>query len=266
MKDFIEYIENSCKNLKDTQLSYLYKKKILQEITDRANEITHAGLKDEKVLADLLSDEYPNLEENYYKFEKEEKKKSFWRLMRIVLPITTIIYFISFFVAYFEISYATKAWRETWLIIVGGIFSILVFYFALAIHKLRHMRRIFHPIARLLLIACVMLITVFTFLFVLMMFNFNSTWPIIPAGIAAALVSDLIFAFVTKQKFRTVCAFVYTPIVTTMLYIILSAYKIISWSGGWPFIILGFVLDLVYVLGIVAGNAKYFMYKQEEDD
>ena len=73
MKNFIEYIETSCADLKDNHMTYLYKKKILDEMTERANEITHAGLKDEKVLADLIADEYPDLKGNFAKFEKEEK-------------------------------------------------------------------------------------------------------------------------------------------------------------------------------------------------
>ena len=61
MKDFIEYIESSCSGIADTPTLYRYKKKILDEITERANEITHSGLKDEAVLCDLIKDEYPDL-------------------------------------------------------------------------------------------------------------------------------------------------------------------------------------------------------------
>ena len=65
MKDFIEYIESSCSGIADTPTLYRYKKKILDEITERANEITHSGLKDEAVLCDLIKDEYPDLQEPY---------------------------------------------------------------------------------------------------------------------------------------------------------------------------------------------------------
>lgn len=204
MKDFIEYIETSCGNIKDTQMSYLYKKEILNSITDRANEITHAGLKDEKVLADLIADEYPNLEENFPAWEKAAKKKKFAKTMRIILGVGGLLFFIGFFAAYFIISDATKAWDKTWLIIVGGV--------------------------------------------------------------ALALIADIIFAFATKQKFRTVTAMIYMPVISTMAYIILSAYDIITWSKGWPVILLGLVIDLIYILCIAASNAKYFMYKQEDDE
>ena len=45
-------------------------------MTERANEVTGAGLRDEKVLTDLFESEYPELEKNFYVFEKEEKKKA----------------------------------------------------------------------------------------------------------------------------------------------------------------------------------------------
>ena len=266
MKNFIEYIETSCADLKDNHMAYLYKKKILDEMTDRANEITHAGLKDEKVLADLIADEYPDLKGNFAKFEKEERKRRLSKLLKVVLPIGGLIFFISMFVAYFSISNATKAWDKTWLIIVGGIFAMIIFYTSFGINKLCHMRRIFHPIARVLIAGCVMIFTVFVFLFWLVMIPELVFWPILPGGIILALVCDLIFAFTTRQKFRTISLFVYMPVMATMLYIILAAYNIVGWLTGWPIILLGLVADLIFILSIVVGNVKYFMYQQEVED
>ena len=266
MKNFIEYIETSCADLKDNHIAYLYKKKILDEMTDRANEITHAGLKDEKVLADLIADEYPDLKGNFAKFEKEEKKRRLSKLLKVVFPIGGLICLILIFVAYFSISNTTGAWDKTWLIIVGGIFAMIIFYTSFGIKKLCHMRRIFHPIARVLIVGCVMLFTVFMFLFWLIMIPELVFWPILPGGIALALVCDLVFAFATRQKFRTISLFVYMPIMATMLYIILAAYNVISWLTGWPIILLGHVADLIFILSIVVGNMKYFMYKQEVED
>ena len=111
-----------------------------------------------------------------------------------------------------------------------------------------------------------MLFTVFMFLFWLMMIPELVVWPILMVGIILALITDIIFAFATKQKFRTVTAMVYMPIIFTMLYIILSAYNVIGWLTGWPIILLGLVVDLVAVLLIALGNAKYFMYKKEDDE
>lgn len=266
MKSFIDYIETSCADLKNDNTTYRYKKKVLDQMTQRSDELIHAGLKDEKVLTDLLADELGDLQEGYKNFLAEEKKKHRIKLIKIGFPVGGLIALIAILVTYFAVSDITGAWSKTWLIIVGGIFAMIIFYLSFAIRKLASMRKVFHPIARILLVGCVMLFTVFTFLFCLMMFPALTTWPILPGGIILALVADLIFAFTTKQKFRTVSLFVYLPAIATMFYIMFAAYHIVTWSGGWLIILLGVVADLVYLFSIIMSNMKYFTYRQEVEE
>ncbi len=266
MNRFIDYIENSCANLKDNHMTYLYKKKLFDQMTDRANEIIHAGLTDENVMTDLLKDEFGDLEEGYKTFLEEAKKKHRAKLMKIGFPIGGFVTLILIFIAYFTVSDITDAWSKTWLIIVGGIFAMIIFYLSFAIRKLCRMRRLFHPIARVLIAGCVMLFTVFVFLFCLMMFPALTTWPILMGGIILALIADLIFAFGTKQKFRTVSLLFYMPIIATMFYIIFAAYGIVTWLGGWPIILLGVIADLIYIFSVIMSNMKYFMYRQEVEE
>ena len=75
-----------------------------------------------------------------------------------------------------------------------------------------------------------------------------------------------IFAFATKQKFRTVSLFVYIPAISALLYVILAGAGILSWLTGWLIIFAGVALDVIIALSIIAGNAKYFMYKQEDEE
>jgi hypothetical protein len=55
------------------------------------------------------------------------------------------------------------------------------------------------------------------------------------------------------------------PVIATMLYIILAAYGIISWTLGWPVILIGLVVDVIYIISIVMSNMKYFIYRKEEE-
>lgn len=266
MKSFIEYIEESCKNIKDSHIAYKYKRKILDEMTERANEVTGAGLRDEKVLTDLLASEYPELEKNFYVFEKEEKKKARASLLRKLFAVGGVLFFIAIFVAYFSVSKSTGAWDKTWLIIVGGIFSMIVFYTSFLIKRLYHWHRFLHPLARVLIAGCIMLVAIFTFLFVLMMYDPGFSWIFVILGIVISFIADLVFAFRTKQKFRTVSLFVYIPAIFTMLYIILAGIGVISWLTGWLLIFAGVGVDLAIFMAIIAHNAKYFMYKQEDEE
>lgn len=267
MRDFIDYIEDSCRNLKDNHMSYLYKKSLLDRMTERANEITRAGLKSEKIISDLIADEFGDLEVGYPVFVKEEKRRQRAQLLKFILPIGGLVAFVMIFVAYFTVSRITLAWDKTWLIIVGGIFAMIIFYLSFGIRRLCRMQRVFHPIARVLIVGCVMLFMVFVFLFWLMMLPEEvTTWPILPAGIILALISDLVFAYRTRQKLRTASLLVYMPVIATMIYIILAAYGIITWLGGWPVILLGLLADLIYIVAVIMGNMKYFMYRQEVDE
>lgn len=266
MQKIIEYIESSCRNLKDDQTTYYYKRKLLDEMSQRATEMVSTGLKDEKVILDLIADEMGDIEKGYDQFVKERKKQQRNKFMKVALPVGGLLFLIMIFIAYFSVSSMTSAWDKTWLIIVGGIFAMIIFYLSLGINKLCHMRRVFHPIARVLIFGCVMLFMVFAFLFQLMMLPDEFiVWPILPGGVALALVADLVFAYSTKQKFRTISFFVYMPVIATMLYIILAAYGIVTWAAGWPIILLGLVIDAGYIFSVIMSNMKYFMYKKEAE-
>lgn len=285
MRDFIEYIETSCAKLPDNHITYLYKKHILDEMTDRANEVTHAGLKDEKVLADLMADEYPNLDGNYYVWAKEYKKKKRAKKMRLIYGISGVLTFFISLILFFIVGenvtftyygynddvlglHTVSAYRNAWLIILGAIFGIILFCLGFGIKRICKMRRVFHPIARALIILCVMIVMVFAFLCALMLSTNpleTKMWPIVIAGIILALVADIIFAFATKQKFRTITTMIYMPIISTMLFVILNAYGLVG-SFGVFVIISGLIVDVIYALALVANNAKYFMYKKEDDE
>ena len=267
MKDFIEYIEASCKSLGEGRMAYLYKRSVLDGMNDRTKELLRAGLSDEKVISDLIIDEYGDLKEKYGAFVKAQKKKERAHFMKYALPIGGLVALVFIFAAYFTVSDFTRAWDKTWLIIVGGIFAMIIFYLSLAIKKLCTMRRIFHPLARVFIAGCVMLFSVFVFLFLLMMLPESAvTWPVIPMGVALMLLCDLAFSYVTKQKFRTISFFIYMPAVAAMTYIVLAAYGVVSWSGGWPVVLVGLLVDLVYILAVLAYNMKYFVYRQEAEE
>ena len=285
MKDFIEYIETSCAKLPDNHLTYLYKKHILDEMTDRANEVTHSGLKDEKVLADLMADEYPNLAGKYPVWAKEYKKKKQAKVMRLTSVVGGILVFFISLILFFIVGenatftyygyddgvlglHTVSAYRNAWLIILGAIFGIIIFCLGFGIKRICKMRRVFHPIARALIVLCVMIIMVFAFLCALMLSTNpleTKMWPIVIAGIILALVADIAFAFATKQKFRTITTMIYMPIISTMIFVILNAYGLVGTFGGLV-IVSGLIVDVIYALALVAHNAKYFMYKKEDDE
>lgn len=267
MNAFIDYIEKSCKSLADNRMTFLYKRNVLDRMNERADEVSRSGLSDRRVIEDLIIDEFGDLVAAFPLFVKEHKRKKRAHFMKYAFPIGGLIFLVLIFACYFTVSDLTGAWNKSWLIIVGGIFLMIIFYLSFAINKLCRMRRVFHPIARALIAGCVMLVSVFAFLSGLMAAEDRFvTWPIVPAGVALAFICDLIFAYVTKQKFRTITLFVYLPAIATMIYIVLAAYGVVTWAHGWPIVFAGVAADLAYIIAVLMGNMKYFMYRQEASE
>ncbi len=267
MSVFIEYIEKACSGLADNRMTFLYKRNVLDRMNERADEVSRSGLRDRKVIEDLIIDEFGDLVAAFPLFVKEHKRKKRAHFMKYAFPIGGFIFLLLIFICYFTVSDLTGAWDKSWLIIVGGIFLMIIFYLSFAIKKLCTMRRVFYPIARALIAGCVMLVSVFAFLSGLMAVDDRIiTWPILPLGVALVFISDLIFAYVTKQKFRTNCFFIYMPAIAAMLYIALAAYDVVTWSGGWLIVFAGLAVDLVYIVAVLAYNMKYFMYRQEVEE
>ena len=261
MEYYIEYIEKSCEGLKDSPKLYKYKRQVLETLTERADELTSRGITDNRVIFDLISDEYPNLRDVFLGFLERDKaiKKAKYRV------IGGFLFFALILISYFTVSGLTHRWDLSWLIIVGGIFALTIYGLSFAIKKLCKMSRLFQPIARFLMIISNMLITVFLFLTMLMFKVFPHAWTVLLGGVIFSMVADGIFAIITHQKFRIINYLLYIPAISALLYVILGAFSVVSWSLGWLIIIGGVVLDILIIIYEIVKNSKY-IYKGEVDD
>lgn len=265
MKNIIDYIESSCEELSDSQTLYKYKREMLEKMTARADEITGSGLGDNNVLFDLIADEFPDIKDGYRHFAAEEHRKATAKRRRIITYICYAAIFLLMFVVYFALSFTTQRWDLTWLIIVGGIFALIVYALYFAIKALVRKGRLFQVFGRILAAGSIMLVTVFAFLFCLMLVPMNAAWSIIPGGVILLFAVDALFAYKTRQKLAIINYFLYIPAASAMLYVILGAQGIVPWNTGWLLVIGGVIIDLVIAAGIMINNTKY-IYKQEAED
>lgn len=265
MERYIDYIEDTFAGIADNGTLYRYKRKLIDEMTERANEITHAGLTDEQVLFDLIKDEYPDLQAGYREFAEAERLKKRTKARRKTMLIGIPCYILLLVVLYLGISFLTGRWSQTWLMIVGGVFLLVLFCTGIAIKKLCGMRRLFHPIARALLAIDIMLVATFIFLFCLILFDPPHIWTVFIGGVIALLIADAIFAAVTRQKLAIINYLLYIPAIAALLFVILGAVGAIPWSPGWMLVLLGVLVDIFVVIGVLINNSRY-KYKPEVDD
>lgn len=256
MQKFIDYIEKSLPADKHNEIMFKFKRQTLNEMNERFDAASSRGIVNEKVMSDLVISEFPDLKSMYNAFYKEETAKQRSRRRLILNIVGSVTFVLCLIVAYLGISFTTKDWAHTWLIVVDGILLLIAYLMTLGVIRITKMKRIFHILARILLAIEVMVITVAVFLVCLALLHVPHAWAIVIGGIAMMFVVDGIYAGITKQKLAIINYLVYIPPVATMLYIILSAVGILAWRTGWLLIILGLLADFIVILTALAKNKK----------
>ncbi len=264
MKSFVDYIEDTFQGVEDDGTLYRYKRLVLEKMTERANEVTHTGLRDEKVLNDLIISEFPNLKENYRKYYESDRAKKREKALNKFMIFGSVGLILALVVIFLSVSFLTGAWGKTWVIIVGGILTWVVFLLSVFIRRITGLRRIFHPIARVLLAICIMCGTTVVFLVLLAVMHISKAWVVYPLGVVLIYVADAVYSSVTKQKLRIINYLIYIPAAMPMLYVILGALNIIPWHPGWLLMPISVLIDLILVAAKMVDNRKY-KYKPEVD-
>lgn len=265
MKGLDSYIEKQFEGVEFNKILLKFQRSILEEGNEVEKRTRRAGLPDEGVLLDLVKSLHPDLKSEYEIFRKEEIKRNREKLMHKVLLIGTPVFFVLMVIAYLAVSFKTSNWSQTWLIIIGCVTFWLDTVGVALTAEIASKRKLFHPIARVLLAMSVMMTAVCVFLFGSVLYSIPRFWVVLPCGVMAALLVDAIFAYGTKQLLRNINYLIYIVFAAAMLYVVLGGLYVIPWSPGWLMIPLSLIIDVVYVVIRLIGNSKY-TYKPEEDE
>ncbi|MCH5321392.1 MAG: hypothetical protein J1E36_06485 [Eubacterium sp.] len=256
MEQFIKYIESNLPDSGKNELLFKFKRKLLDEMNERYSEVLQRGISNQKVITDLIISEHPDIEQEYKEFYKSKTAVAKAKRNALLNLIGSVAYIFGIIILFLAVSFITHHWGQTWLIVVDGILLWVTYLLSLGVKKISSMRRIFHIIARAFLAMDVMVMSVAVFLFTLVMTDFSKSWIIVIAGVALMFVCDGIYINVTGKKLKLINHLVYIPVVSVMLYIILSALGVLAWSSGWLLIILSLILDVVITYMSFAENKK----------
>lgn len=257
MERFYQYIDSALPDRGGNKFLYKFKRETLDSMTQRANELTARGLRDEDVISDLIISEYSGIVDDYQKYEYEKRQKEFRKKFTIGNIIGSVVYLLTLVVCFLGIGMSTHIWHPTWVIVVDGVLIWTAYLLTLGVARVIEMKRIFHIIARVLLGMDIVVMSVALFIFMMAVLRIPNTWVVVIGGILAMFLADATFASVTKQRLAILNWLVYIPAMSTMLYIILAGLSIVSWLGGWVLIPLSLVLDLIIIIAAVKINTSY---------
>lgn len=123
---FTDYAEKALKKLPNTKSAYLYKQEIIARMTARANELVESGLSDNKVINELIINEFSDVEKEYYERMKKKNKNKKSKNKSFLVALGIIGYVLLLVGAFLGISFVTGAWEKTWLIIVVGVLGAVI--------------------------------------------------------------------------------------------------------------------------------------------
>ena len=254
MESYINYINSQLPDNPGDKILYKYKRKDLEEMTQRANEISSRGLNDRKVIDDLVVSEYPDLKDTYGEYYKKEKAAMNRKRNILLNVIGSAIYLICVVVVFLTSSLATKRWDMTWAIVVDGVLLWVVYLLSIGASSFAKMKKIFHIFARIFLMGAVIVFGVAAFIYVLAMTDLGSSWIILMFAIIAMFLSDAIFTTAHKHRLAIFYWLLYIPVISVFAFIIVGASNIIAWRYAWIIIPLSLIIDLIIILFAIAKN------------
>lgn len=256
MERFIDYIEKSLPNRPGDSILFQFKRKTLDEMNEASAVIEKRGLKDRTVREELIISQYPDLSGKYKRFyeKKTEKNRSKRRLIGNAAGSAAFI--LVLLIAYLALSFLTKDWGHTWVLMVDGILLWIDYLLILGVHKLTSMKGKFRIVARILLGIGVMVFFVAIFLLSMAVLHIPGSWIIVIAGIAAIFLADSVYLAVTEDKLAVLYYLIYVPAFTSMIYIIFSAAGFLPWSPGWILIPLSLLIDAGIISALVIRNKR----------
>ncbi|MDR1905696.1 MAG: permease prefix domain 1-containing protein [Clostridiales bacterium] len=260
---FQKYLDKRFSSYKKSKALNDFKEELLSNLNERFEEFKAEGLSDNesyKRSIESLGDYSDALKT----LDAHTPAKTMVTYSKLILSVSAL-YFVLLITAYLGISFLTKGWSKTWLIVlVGSVLYVVVMFIlnsknALANQKNGKMR--FNVLA---IFTAVMLLSYFFISFVTK--KWGITWLIPIDFFAVWLVADIFLTKLKKKKaMRIRISF---AIMTFAAALYLTVSELISgiWSFSWLIVLGGVIIMLAYLTAQYYGNYRDEIKSGKDDD
>ncbi len=249
MKEIMNYIDSSLEGLPEDKYLYHFRKKIVNEITARANEITHTGIDDEKVINDIIKDQYPDLRKEFEDFRDDIFKKRTAKSRRRKAILGSVIYFTALILVFLLVSFITKGWNRSWIFLVNGVCLFIAYISIAAVMALSEKPGRIKPVSRALLAISIFNFALPVFLIAAFLLRISHPWLVFLIAALVMLAVDGIFVQKINNRFAIFFQLFYIIPAMVILYFLLGTLRVVPWHPGWLMIPAAFLIILV-VIGI----------------
>lgn len=262
-EQFKRYLEEAFRAIPPTKEAKEFRIQLFNELVDKAQELRINQVTDETLIYKLSIESLGDLPALIYAFEERRLRPESTgnKVSRILLYAFTGIFL--FVACYLAISFATKAWSKTWLMLVGGIFAGIIAVCAVTAPKLLRSKKF--ALLRFELAATLALVFIYVFLLVLMLSSWGQSWILFLIMVTVILAADAVLAFLLKSKTKILSLCIAVQVFTVMLYVICGVTGAFAWHPFWLIPVLGVVANLV-IVGSYLSARKKKAAKQKADE
>ncbi len=264
LKELMNYLNEALSSLPEDKYLHAFKKRLVEQITERANEITHTGIMDDKVIYDIIVGEHPDIRKEFADFKGEinatRERKS--KIRKTILG--SALYFAAVILIFLIVSFITHGWRRSWIFLINGFCLYFAYMSANIATEFAGKEKNFKPISRILFAFSVFTFAVPVFLIVLSL-RAPHAWLVFIFAILVMFTVDGIFVEKEKIGFAIFFQIGYIVPALTMVYIIAATLGIVHWHPGWIIILLSIPIILAVILYRLSVNKKHKSFSEETE-
>lgn len=242
---FKKFLVKEFRSIAPTPEALQYREELLTLLIDKSVEYRNRGMDDEDAIYNLAIESLGDLQSTLIDFEKRREQLKQASKKIGVLAISIISSILLIVIGYLSISFATKRWDKTWLFLLGGIFTMIVFMLTVSIIKNYKKRR--YLFTRVALACNITLVTVYLFLIFQMLTSLSKVYLAFLWMTATIICVDTVAAYITKSKTFKLEVPVAIIVSSVMLYVSLGLLQILKWSPGWLIILVGVLISVIYI-------------------
>lgn len=229
---------------KSTTIDY-FREELLEVLMEKYNQYTDAGY-DQKTAIKLSWQVLKEFSDAIRQIRRQVLNENTAKRIKL-LTAGSITYFLGLIFSYLVVSFVTKAWSMSWMIIVAGTFVhlIAVSFTTFVIYRAKK-RNI---IASIALWFSVMMLSAGVYLICGFGFHlWHPTWITFIVGILVSYVSTIVFLWNNKKRFARIIDFIIISFLLSVILYLIVSFTTFIWGYSW----LIFVGVLFLVMAIVS--------------
>lgn len=254
---FKTYLEQEFKSIKPTKAAALYRIEMLDNLMEEAQALKIKGMQNDNLVYNTCIDKLGDFQQTLKEFEEksqnrqEEKKTISKTIKNSIFVLAGMLFCV---LIYLSISFVTKAWSKTWLMLLPTAVIGIDFLIFGALKTLK-LKNDYKLNIKRIIIDCNTAV-LFTFIFLCCQVlgkPGKKYWLIFLALPIGVLISDVIVAYKQNFKYKAVSVLALLPTSSALIYVILnllfSTENANYWAITIPVIFIGIIIDLI-IIGI----------------